>query len=229
MIAPPLTADQTPLNLPDADLREEAARYTLMRRLAPALRHHLAGEFQPMTIMAALIERQIKQQAPTGDVAEHASALGQLSKKAAAHCISLINWVVPVQAGSIDLQTALDDCLRVVSTDLRLQGFQLIHHPYEGTLRVAGSSMRTVLPAALLHLSDHASGPGQLHLRMQTRGTKLWLDIEVVLTEAEMPSEDRPNYRVMQWGDVQALAQAEKVGLEALNQGLRLKVNAGTG
>lgn len=224
MIAPAYN----PPTLPDADLREEAARYALMRRLAPALRHHLVGEFQPMTIMAALIERQFKQQVPVGDLAENASALGQLSKKAAARCMSLMNWMAPIQAGPVELQTAVDECLQMVSASLRLQGFELVRHPHDPALRVASSTMKTILPAALLHLSDQASGPGQLHLRMELRRQKLSIEIERVLVDAGTQPQTSANYRGLQWSDVQALAQAENVGLEALPQGLRLRVNVGT-
>ena len=34
-------------------LHEEASRYALLRRLTPTLRHHMAGEFQPIGMMAA--------------------------------------------------------------------------------------------------------------------------------------------------------------------------------
>ena len=39
--------------------QEEAARYALLRPVAPTLRHHLAGEFQPLGMMAALMERRL--------------------------------------------------------------------------------------------------------------------------------------------------------------------------
>ncbi len=228
MISPLLTAQQPEPSLPASDLRQEAARYALMRRLAPALRHHLAGEFQPMSIMAALIERQLKQSGPSDPLVEHAVALGQLSRKAAARCMSLMSWLVPTAEASADLQTAVEECLQMVSTGLRLQGLHLFHHPHDRPLRVAASVTRTVLPAAVLHLGDSARGAGDLHLRVHKQSRKVLIDLE--LEASDRPVEPAPvaSYRPIQWGDLQALAEAENVGLEALSKGLRLRLNAGT-
>lgn len=226
MIAPSLPPVHDLSTVPDSDLRQEAARYALMRRLAPALRHHLVGEFQLMTIMAALIERQLKKLAHADDLSEHASTLGQLSKKASSHCIDLMGWVAPIPTGSVDLQMAVDECLQMVAAGLRMQGFHLVDHPHHRPLQVASSAIKTVLPAALLHLSDQASGPGDLHLKRQERGGRLWIEIELVPVDRAAETQTTASYRSMQWSDVQALAQAERVGLESLPNGLRLLLYA---
>ena len=229
MISTPATISPREAVSHDEDLRQEAARYALMRRLAPALRHHLAGEFQPISIMAALIERQAKQAGCAELLTEHAISLGQLSKKAAARCMTLIHWIVPTAEESVDLHEAIDECLEMVRTGLRLQGIEVIHHPHEMALRVAASATRTVLPAAVLHLADHTPGPAQLHLRVHKRGRKAWIDIETEATLEARSQETNARYRLLQWGDVKALAQAERVGLETLEQGLRLQLNASPG
>ena len=47
-------------------LLEEAARYVLLRRLTPAIRHHLVGEFQPIGMVAAMLVRGLL--APTQNI-----------------------------------------------------------------------------------------------------------------------------------------------------------------
>jgi len=224
MIAPRPHPVHDLLTLPDADLREEAARYALMRRLAPALRHYLGGEFQPMTIMAALIERQLKKLAHADALSEHASTLGQLSKNASSHCMDLMAWVAPIPAGSVELQRVVDECLRMVATGLRMQGFHLVDHPCHPSPQVASSAMKTMLPAALLYVSDQAAGPGDLHLKKYECAERVWIDIELVPVDRTAETQMAANYRPMQWSDIQALAQAERVGLESLTQGLRLSL-----
>jgi hypothetical protein len=211
----------------DSDLRREAARYALIRRLMPALRHHLAGEFQPIGIMAALIERQVKQPGSAQTLAEHTVSLGQISKKAAARCVSLLHWIVPVAQESVDLREAVDECMQMVSAGLRLNGIQWVHHPHELALRVASSATRTVLPAAVLYLADHAQGPTQLHLRAHKRGRKAWIEIETEPMNDANATTSGSVYRMLQWGDVLALAQAEQVGLQAIPKGVRLQLNGG--
>ena len=42
----------------------EAATYALLRRLTPALRHHMVGALQPLGMVAAMLERRSQVAAP---------------------------------------------------------------------------------------------------------------------------------------------------------------------
>jgi len=74
----------------------EAARYALMRRLLPAIRHNLAGTLQPIGMMSAMLERRIKAAAPDmALLAKNTQALTTLSREAAATSLNLMTWLAP--------------------------------------------------------------------------------------------------------------------------------------
>ena len=60
-----ISSGLTTAPLSEALVLEEAARYALLRRLMPAIRHHLVGEFQPIGMVAAMLERRLQAATPT--------------------------------------------------------------------------------------------------------------------------------------------------------------------
>ena len=50
--------------LNDLTRNAEAPRYALLRRLVPAIRHQMAGSFQPVTMMAAIVEKRLLAASP---------------------------------------------------------------------------------------------------------------------------------------------------------------------
>jgi hypothetical protein len=203
---------------------EEAARYALLRRIAPTLRHHLAGEFQPLGMMAALLERRLQQRADPASLQEHCASLGQLSRQAAEHCMALMSWVSPKPDTNVAVGPAVKDCVQLLATSLRFRGFGLSSLCDELTAPVAGHALRSVLPAAILHLSDEAAGPADLHIEAQIHGAAVTLLISLQALDRAPEPASLADYRRMQWMDVCALAQAESVQVERAPEGLRLRL-----
>lgn len=207
-------------------LHEEAARYALLRRVAPTLRHHMAGEFQPLGMMAALLERRVQKNELTG-VQEQCAGLGQMSRQAAAHCMDLMNWVAPRGPHELALEDGLGQCVHLLATSLRFRGFALVHDSSDVRTQVAGPALRSVLPAALLYLSDSSPGPAQLRL-IATQHATQQVQVRITLTPTERTSEPHQtadqttDYRALQWADVCALARAEAVELQRWPDGLAL-------
>ena len=207
-------------------LHEEAARYALLRRVAPTLRHHMAGEFQPLGMMAALLERRVQKNELTG-VQEQCAGLGQMSRQAAAHCMDLMNWVAPRGPHELALEDGLGQCVHLLATSLRFRGFALVHNSSDVRTQVAGPALRSVLPAALLYLSDSSPGPAQLSLKAMQRAAQQ-VQVSITLTPTERTSEpdqtadQTADYRALQWADVCALARAEAVELQRWPDGLTL-------
>jgi hypothetical protein len=215
-------------------LHEEAARYALLRRVAPTLRHHMAGEFQPLGMMAALLERRVQKNELTG-VQEQCAGLGQMSRQAAAHCMDLMNWVAPRGPHELALEDGLGQCVHLLATSLRFRGFALVHDSSDVRTQVAGPALRSVLPAALLYLSDSSPGPAQLRLIATQHATQVGVQpgrqqvqVRITLTPTERTSEPHQtadqtaDYRALQWADVCALARAEAVELQRWPDGLAL-------
>jgi hypothetical protein len=207
-------------------LHEEAARYALLRRVAPTLRHHMAGEFQPLGMMAALLERRVQKNEIIG-VQEQCAGLGQMSRQAAEHCMDLMNWVAPRGPSTLALEAGLAQCVHLLATSLRFRGFALSHDSGDVQAQIDGPALRSVLPAALLYLSDSSSGPAELRLQateLQAQPGARQVQVRITLTPIERPPEpdQTPDYRPLQWADVRALARAESVQLQQQPDGIAL-------
>ena len=62
----------------------EAARYALLRRLAPTIRHHLVGEFQPIGMIATMLDRRLQSDAPNlTHLRDNSAALDKLARSSA--------------------------------------------------------------------------------------------------------------------------------------------------
>src|SRR5436190_15708158 len=82
-------------SLPAATLAE-AARYALLRRLAPSMRHHLVVNLQPIGMIYEIMDRRLK--APQPDLAEvHQSAhkINGFARAALDSCLDVVSWLAP--------------------------------------------------------------------------------------------------------------------------------------
>ncbi len=211
-------------------LHEEASRYALLRRLTPTLRHHMAGEFQPIGMMAALLERRV--QNPNPDLAnlkENCVSIGNLSRHAAETCASLMSWVAPRSPSDVAVSAGIAECVNLLSTSLRFRGFVLSNTAPEIDARVACTAIRSVLTAALLALSDGARDPADLQVSAQLEGGQVHIDLGLQ-TVTDRPADNRPSdeYRALTWHDVEALAAAEGVGLRRDGAAVRLTLTPRT-
>lgn len=206
-------------HLPPASTQaiEESSRYALLRRLAPTLRHHMVGEFQPIGMLAALMERRLDS-APLNlpGLRENCQSIGNLSRSAADSCLELMSWLAPRQPGqsqAVAVNEGVAQCLSLLATSLRFRGFSLVNRTGEFTAQVSCTALRSVLPAALIALSDGASGPSDLVISAGTEAGSVRLSITLTPAEraADNPSAD--DYRALTWHDVEVLAQAELVTL----------------
>ena len=110
-------------------LQEEASRYALLRRLTPTLRHHMAGEFQPIGMMAALLERRMQQPSPDlASLKDNCASIGNLSRNAAETCVNLMSWVAPRTQTDMPVSEAVAECVNLLATSLRFRGFALVNH-----------------------------------------------------------------------------------------------------
>ncbi|MEY3871246.1 MAG: hypothetical protein RLZZ296_241 [Pseudomonadota bacterium] len=200
-------------NLSDISIQAEAARYALLRRLAPSIRHHLVGEFQPIGMVATMMDRRLQSEAPNLiHLRENSAAVGKLSRTAANTCMNLMSWLAPKKGAVTRLDSGVLDCLSLITTECRFRGFVIVDQISDMPVEVSLMALRTVLPAALLALSDQQSGPADIVLTasMVDGGVAL----SVLRRPAERSADNSPgtDYRALTWSDVAALAQAESVG-----------------
>ena len=198
------------------DLRfEEAARYALLRRLTPALRHHLIGALQPIGMLAAMLER--RSQAPQPDmpgIQKKSADMALLAREATASCVDLIGWIAPKTIESISAQDGIKECLSVLETDLALRGFAAVNESGGVTSTLSRSAVRNVFSAALLALTDSVTGVHEVTLTAGTEGEHVVLGLTLKPREGEAMDIGNHTYRAMEWDDVLALARSESVEVE---------------
>lgn len=218
-------------NTADAVL-EEAARYALLRRLTPTLRHHLVGEFQPIGMIAAMVDRRLQAEQPNlVSLRENSASLGKLSRAAASNCMNIMTWIAPKGATAVALDEGVQECLGLLSTEFRFKGLVIVNEVraplLDGTagLAVPLNALRSVLPAALLALSDETLGAADLHVA--AAASEGGVQITLSRQAADRPFEAGGNaeYRPLTWRDVEVLAHAESVGYARTDGGVQLTLS----
>jgi hypothetical protein len=206
--APPVPAP------PAAATLAEAARYALLRRLAPSMRHHLVVNLQPIGMIYEVMDRRLKAPQPDlADVHESAHKINRFAKAALNSCLDVVTWLAPDDEVLTTAEAGVRECLGLVATSLTFRGYSLRNEvgPLPGEVR--RSAMRNVLTAALIHATDTTPAPADLVLTAE-RGERVLL---VSLTMNPKPGEPsftaEPGYRRLEWADVQALAGADAVAL----------------
>jgi hypothetical protein len=207
----------------------EAAHYALLRRLAPVLRHNMAGTLQPIAMVAAMLERRLqKADADPEALLKNARDIVALSKEAAASCVDLIGWLAPKDKRLVKADAGIAECLGMVVTQLSFRGFSVTDNTGPTDAQLPQSALRNVLTAALVALTDEAATPGTVLLEAEFAQGVLCIHIELKTPEVPSPARaaEKPPYRLLEWRDVQALAAQESVRLARTGNRLTLQFEA---
>ncbi|MCE3271671.1 MAG: hypothetical protein K0S57_2068 [Ramlibacter sp.] len=207
-------------------LQAEAARYALIRRLAPSMRHHLVVNLQPIGMIYEVMERRLR--APTPDLAHVQDSAGKINgfaKAALASSLDVIGWLAPDDTATTTLEEVVRECAALLATSLSFRGYALRNQvsALPGAIRRSGA--RTLLTATLIHCTDHLPAPADLVITGDAGDSGGQLTIEVRPTEGEHPFSSEPNYRKLAWVDLHALALADGIGVETNGtQAVRLRL-----
>ncbi len=217
----------------DTSLAEEAARYALLRRLTPTLRHHLVGEFQPIGMIAAMMDRRLQAEQPNlASLRENSASLGKLSRAAASNCLNIMTWISPKGDGTVALDEGVQECLGLLSTEFRFKGLVIVNEVRAPQLDGAAgmavplNALRSVLPAALLALSDETRGAADFLVQaLPMRGAGVQLTLRRQSAERATDNGSSAEYRALTWRDVEVLATAESVGYARIADGVQLTLS----
>ena len=199
----------------------EAARYALLRRLAPALRHGMVGALHPIELIAEAIDRRLQAAVPDlEDARENLGKIKNLSRSAVHSCTNLSSWLDPEDGAVTMLGEGIDECLALLKTDFDMRGFAVRNEAREIGVDVSRAALRNVLTASLIAATDSAPRPADLVLTAELSQEHAVVSILVRPADAVSGFGDVAPYRRLEWGDVGALAQAESVDL--LHQGDRV-------
>ena len=194
----------------------EAACYALLRRLAPAFKHDMVGAFQPISLMAALLQKRTQVTPPDMVLLqENSASMKTLSREAAVSCMALMSWLQPLDNEQVNLARGIQETLGFVTSDLALKGFQVINEIGDIHIDrdIAKSVLRNVFLASLMAVTDSASSTAEVLLTAHVENDALVLKITLTSQTGEKPNESCQTYRAMDWQDVQSLAVAEGVHL----------------
>lgn len=193
----------------------EAARYALLRRLAPSMRHHLVVNLQPIGMIYEVMDRRLK--APSPDLASvHDSAhkINSFARAALASCLDVVSWLAPEEGAAVSVDGGVRECARLLATSLGFRGYALRNEVPAITDKVRRAALRNLLTATLIHVTDALDPPSELILTAepQSRGVRLVLTIR--RTDGDAGFAHEAGYRKLQWSDIEALAAAESVEVD---------------
>jgi hypothetical protein len=202
---------------------EEAARYALLRRLAPAIQHHLMGKFQSMAVLATLLERQLETTEPDlPGMHTDCAVMKSATLTAASSSRYLMTWIAPDSEATLTVDAGVRECLGLLSTEFRFNGFVIVNEVSDLDLALSSTALRSVLSAALIALCDLSAAPAELVIRAQVRLQSVELSIALRPTEGRATPVRPAKYRPLSWRDVEILAVAESVKLTRTEGGAQL-------
>lgn len=205
---------QPPASAPSAASQAEAARYALLRRLAPSMRHHLVVNLQPIGMIYEVMDRRLR--APQPDLAtvhDSAHKINGFARAALDSCLNVVTWLAPEEGAAIPVQDGVREVAGLLATSLGFRGYALRNEVGALPDQVRRSALRSVLTASMVCLTDELPAPGELVLTARAGPAGAVVVLEFHATKGEGGYAAEAGYRSVGWADVQALAAAEQAGL----------------
>jgi hypothetical protein len=206
---------------PFPSAQAEAARYALLRRLAPSFRHHLVVNLQPIGMIYEVMDRRLRAATPDlAHVQDSANKINGFAKAALGSCVDVVSWLAPDDTATVAVHEAVRECAALVATSLSFRGYALRNEVSELPGTVQRSGIRNLLTAILMHCTDHQSATADLVITAQREPQAARLTVEYRPNQEDNAFRGEVNYRPMEWADVQALAAAD--GVEVTREGERV-------
>lgn len=205
--------------------RAEAARYALLRRLAPSMRHHLVVNLQPIGMIYEVMERRLR--APQPDLAHiHDSALKMngFARAALASSLDVVTWLAPDEHATTQVVDSVRECVGLLATSLSFRGYAIRNEVGDVEGEVSRDGIRCVLTAALVHATDANPAPADLVLSASAEPGCVRLELVLRASDGGQGFANEPGYRAIEWADVQALAAAESVHVERSGRSLQMLI-----
>lgn len=218
-----LASEPPSADVPRVSAEAEAARYALLRRLAPSMRHHLVVNLQPIGMIHEVMDRRLRVPVPDlANIQESAGKINGFARAALNSCLDVIGWLAPDATVGTTVQDGARECASLLATSLSFRGYALRNEVVELEGEVRRSSFRTLLTASLVYCTDHEPPPADLVLSAEAGEAGITMSLVVKPTQGERGFPSDPNYRAITWSDLEALAASEGVGVEQAGTGVRL-------
>lgn len=194
----------------------ESARYGVLRRLGPVLKHDMVVNLQAISMMAEVLNARLERGTPTpADFQNHIAKLNRLARDAVASCLKVSTWIEPGEDQGVQLDQGVQECMALLASNFNFRGFQVSHQLTDSDFQVWRIPLRNLLVACLISLTDASSGPCVVLVSAEIKDNMAEITINVQPREDAVDALSfEPSYRHLDWADVQALAAAESVELE---------------
>ncbi|MEJ8837912.1 hypothetical protein [Ramlibacter sp. AN1133] len=203
----------------------EAARYALLRRLAPSFRHHLVVNLQPIGMIYEVMDRRLRAAVPDlAHVQDSANKINGFAKAALNSCVDVVGWLAPDDAVTVPVHEAVRECAALLATSLSFRGYALRNEVHELPGAVSRPGIRTLLTAVLLHCTDRLPAPADLVITATAEADAARLRVEVRGNDGDNNFRGEANYRKLEWEDLEALAAADGVQLAREGQRIELRL-----
>ncbi len=193
----------------------EAARYGVLRRLAPALKHDMVVNLQAVAMMAEVLNARLDRGTPTpADFQKNISDINRLARDAVKTCLKVATWMSPAEDTGVPLRDGVDECVNLLQNSFNFRGFTIVSEVTHEGFEVSLVTLRNLLAASLLTVADASAVPGMVLVTAEVSPDLAQLTVRCIAGDKprdEMTPE--VPYRQMEWADVQALAQADSVDL----------------
>lgn len=202
----------------------EAARYAVLRRLAPALRHHMVRPLQPIGLIYGVMHHKLSAAQPDlRSVRDEAEKINEFAKAALDECMDMGTWLAPEPGVVIDAESGVRECVGLMATMLHFCGFRLVNEVEALPAQVLRDALRMVLSAALFALTDAMDEPATVTIHAQASPAEVTLTLQTdPIGDGQLDRYD-DGYRKLVWADVQALAFAEHVALSRQGRQVALR------
>ncbi len=192
----------------------EAARYALLRRLAPSMRHHLVVNLQPIGMIYEVMDRRLRAPEPNlANVQESAHKINGFARAALNSCLDVVTWLAPEEGAATSTAEGVRECIGLLATSLSFRGYALRNEVGALPGELKRSALRNVLTATLIHATDELPAPAELVLTAQPNPVGVEITLVMRPGQGEQGFSAEPTYRQIDWSDVQALAESEGVQL----------------
>ncbi|MEJ7929359.1 hypothetical protein WG922_05165 [Ramlibacter sp. AN1015] len=210
----PAGADETAAGTQRPAPASEAARYGVLRRLGPALKHDMVVNLQAVAMMSEVLGAKLERGVPSQSELQNSIArIHRLAREAVANCLKVVGWIEPAEDEVIGLREGVEESLALVRSNFNFRGFSLRTDLPANDLEVSRVLLRHLLLASLIHLTDAAQGAGEVLVRGEIAAGSVVLTLQFKDGGGGDAMPFEPGYRQLDWADVQALADAESVQL----------------
>ena len=207
------------------DRLAEAACYAVLKRIAPVLRHDVAGFMQPVGMLMMVLQRRV--QIPEPDlqmIAKNVASVSALAKVATDGCMNAMGWIAAREEATASLRSCVNEAVKLLAMELSAKGLDISITIRSDAVAVPQSFFRSVLMGALLAFCDQrmAGSTLQVSLDVEAGDNTAAHRLMLRMLPGDAPETPGVTYspamgcppRRIDWADVKAMADSFGVAME---------------